>query len=53
MSILRKLFRWPRPPAPPAPPPVVLPAECGADDDWMGGSWMWEPGDLDDEGADR
>ncbi|WP_404958042.1 hypothetical protein [Streptomyces sp. 147326] len=46
MRILRKLFRLPRPASPPAPP-----AEYEVDD-WMGESWIWEPGDLDEE-ADR
>ncbi|MFI6005881.1 hypothetical protein ACIA98_36770 [Streptomyces sp. NPDC051366] len=51
MRILRKLFRLPRPASPPTPPPVAPPAEYEVDD-WMGESWIWEPGDLEEE-ADR
>lgn len=27
--------------------------EPTTDDDWMGGSWIWVPGDLDDDQDDR
>ncbi|WP_329382103.1 hypothetical protein OG625_18690 [Streptomyces sp. NBC_01351] len=45
MRILRKLFKLP---TPPAPPPITPPADSGADD-WVGESWVWVPGDLDEE----
>ncbi|MFF4101656.1 hypothetical protein [Streptomyces sp. NPDC001903] len=49
-GILRRLadlFRC----APPAPPPA--PAEPLDEGDWWGPSWIWEPGDLDDEEGGR
>ncbi|MFD5509905.1 hypothetical protein [Streptomyces sp. NPDC059761] len=45
-DILRRLadlFRS-TPPAPATPP---------NEDDWWGPSWIWEPGDLDDEEGGR
>ncbi|WP_159042532.1 hypothetical protein [Streptomyces sp. IGB124] len=53
MRILRKLFpSWPavEPTAPPLPGPQ---ADPDRGDDGMGESWVWVPGDLDDEEADR
>ncbi|MFE3585059.1 hypothetical protein [Streptomyces vinaceus] len=44
---LADLFRS----APPEPPPPA--AGAPGEDDWWGPSWIWEPGDLDDEGAGR
>ncbi|MCX5271834.1 hypothetical protein [Streptomyces virginiae] len=53
MRILRKLFRS-RPAVEPTPPRPVPQTDPDRGDDRMGGSWMWVPGDLDDdEEADR
>ncbi|MCX4719238.1 hypothetical protein OG818_26250 [Streptomyces virginiae] len=53
MKILRKLFR-PRPAVAPVTPPRPVPqADPDRGDNRMGGSWMWVPGDLDDEEVDR
>ncbi|MFJ7593191.1 hypothetical protein ACIQZO_38625 [Streptomyces sp. NPDC097617] len=53
MRILRKLFT-----TRPAVEPTLAPltggqAEPDLGDDGMGESWVWEPGDLDDEEVDR
>lgn len=51
MRWLRKLFQS-HPSVRPVQPPV-MPLEAPDADDWMGESWIWEPGDLDDEEAGR
>ncbi|MCM2393076.1 hypothetical protein [Streptomyces albipurpureus] len=40
LHLLARLFS--QRPAAPAPPPNAT------SEDWWGGSWMWEPGDLDE-----
>ncbi|MFG2119556.1 hypothetical protein [Streptomyces sp. NPDC048710] len=35
-------------------PPLVMGPDCGDTEEWSGGGFIWEPGDLDnDEGAGR
>ncbi|MEU8432322.1 hypothetical protein AB0F18_05335 [Streptomyces sp. NPDC029216] len=50
-NILRRLAARFRSTPPIPPPPTGLPDEWG--EDWWEPSWIWEPGDLDDEEVDR
>ncbi|MGW6839637.1 hypothetical protein [Streptomyces sp. NPDC054958] len=53
MRILRKLFRS-RPAVAPVTPPLPEPqANPDRRGERRSESWMWVPGDLDDEEADR